>query len=184
MNKDLMGVGKFIMWVMCFAFLLVSHVSISHASQFVEKKPVYEDEWLVEVRQKVAENQDYMEVYRGSTQGNKAEELTDGTIMYSDSTSCFIIEQKDNHYVLKIKDVQLKKYRYEAPREKPYSNVLEFDMAEMKEKPHSQGFELVVETQGKYDMDREVTFFDDDDRIKITVSKRRVEVPDYIPLLY
>ena len=117
--------------------------SISNASQFVEKKPVYEDEWLVEVRQKVAENQDYMEVYRGSTQGNKAEELTDGTIMYSDSTSCSIIEQKDNHYVLKIKDVQLKKYRYEAPREKPYSNVLEFDMAELKEKPHSQILNLL-----------------------------------------
>ena len=184
MNKDLMGVGKCIMWVMCFTFLLFFHASISHASQFVEKKPVYEDEWLVEVRQKVAENQDYMEIYRGSTQGNKAEELTDGTIMYSDSTSCFIIEQKDNHYVLKIKDVQLKKYRYEAPREKPYSNVLEFDMAELKEKPHSQDFELVVDTQGKSDMDKEITFFDDDDRIKITVSKRRVEVPDYIPLLY
>ena len=184
MNKDLMGVGKITVCIMCFAFLLVSHVSISHASQFVEKKPVYEDEWLVEIRQKVAENQDYMEVYRGSTQGNKAEELTDGTIMYSDSTSCFIIEQKDNHYVLKIKDVQLKKYRYEAPREKPYSNVLEFDLAELKEKPHSQDFELVVDTQGKSDMEREVTFFDDDDRIKIIVSKRRVEVPDYIPLLY
>ena len=184
MNEDIMGVGKITVWIMCLAFLLVSHVSICDASQFVEKKPVYADEWMVEVRQKVAENQDYMEIYRGSTQGNKAEELTDGTIMYSDSTSCFIIEQKDNHYVLKVQDVQLRKYKYEAPRENPYSNVLEFDMAELKEKPYFQDFELVVATQGKSDMDREVTFFDDDDRIKIIVSKRRVEVPDYILMLY
>ena len=184
MNKDLMGVGKITVCIMCFAFLLVSHVSISNASQFVEKKPVYEDEWLVEVRQKVAENQDYMEVYRGSTQGNKAEELTDGTIMYSDSTSCFIIEQKDNHYVLKVQDVQLRKYKYEAPREKAYSNVLEFDMAELKEKPHSQDFELVVDPQGKSETESEITFYADNDRIKITVSKRRVEVPDSFLILY
>jgi len=184
MIENMMSVRKHIVCMMCFAFLLVSHVSISHASQFVEKKPVYEDEWLVEVRQKVAENQDYMEVYRGSTQGNKAEELTDGTIMYSDSTSCFIIEQKDNHYVLKVQDVQLRKYKYEAPRENPYSNVLEFDMAELMEKPHSQNFEIVMASQGKSETDSEITFFDDDDRIKITVSKRSVEVPDSFLVLY
>ena len=184
MNKGIMGVGKITVWIMCFAFLLVSHASISNASQFVEKKPVYEDEWLVEVHQKVAENQDYMEIYRGSTQGNKAEELTDGTIMYSDSTSCFIIEQKDSHYVLKVQDVQLRKYKYEAPRENPYSNVLEFDMAELMEKPHSQDFEVIMDTQGKSETDSEITFFDDDDRIKITISKRRVEVPDPFLVLY
>ena len=172
MNEDIMGIGKIIVPIMFLTFLLVSHVSICDASQFVEKKPVYADEWLVEVH------------HRGSTQGNKAEELTDGTIMYSDSTSCFIIEQKDSHYVLKVQDVQLRKYKYEAPRENPYSNVLEFDMAELMEKPHSQDFEVIMDTQGKSETDSEITFFDDDDRIKITISKRRVEVPDPFLVLY
>ena len=184
MIENMMSVRKHIVCMMCFAFLLVSHVSISHASQFVEKKPVYEDEWLVEVHQKVAENQDYMEIYRGSTQGNKAEELTDGTIMYSDSTSCFIIEQKDNHYVLKVQDVQLRKYKYEAPREKPYYNIFKFDVDELGEKPYSQDFEVVKATQGKSETENEITFYDDNDRIKITVSKRRVEVPDSFLILY
>lgn len=114
----------------------------------------------------------------------KEDKLKDGTFIYNDPKDCFIIEQKDNHYVLQIKDVQLKKYRYEAPREKPYSNVLEFDMAELKEKPHSQDFEVIMDTQGKSETESEITFYDDNDRIKITVSKRRVEVPDSFLILY
>ena len=184
MNEDIMGVGKITVWIMCLAFLLVSHVSICDASQFVEKKPVYADEWMVEVRQKVAENLDYMDIYRGSTQGNKAEELTDGTFVYRDSKGSFVIEQKDNHYVLKLKGVQLRKYKYEALRGKPYSHDFLFDMNELTEKPHSQNFEIVMASQGKSETDSEITFFDDDDRIKITISKRRVEVPDPFLVLY
>ncbi|WP_156945770.1 hypothetical protein [Anaerovibrio sp. RM50] len=45
-----MGAGKFIVWTMCLAFLLVSRVSICDASQFVEKKPVYADEWMIDAR--------------------------------------------------------------------------------------------------------------------------------------
>jgi len=179
-----MGIGKIIVPIMCLTFLLVSNVSIVAASQFVEKKPVFADEWMVEVRQKVAENLDYMDIYRGSTQGNKVEELEDGTFIYRDSKDCFIVEQKDNHYVLKLKDVQLRKYKYEALREKPYSHDFLFDMDELREKPHSQNFEIVMASQGKSETDSEITFFDDDDRIKITVSKRSVEVPDSFLVLY
>ena len=86
--------------------------------------------------------------------------------------------------MLKLKDVQLRKYKYEALREKPYFHDFLFDMDELREKPHSQNFEIVMASQGKSETDSEITFFDDDDRIKITVSKRSVEVPDSFLVLY
>ena len=41
-----------------------------------------------------------------------------------------------------------------------------------------------MDTQGKSETESEITFYDDNDRIKITVSKRRVEVPDSFLILY
>lgn len=48
-----MTVNRIILSIMCFAFLLAYHVSISDVSQFVQKKPEYVDKWFVEVSQKI-----------------------------------------------------------------------------------------------------------------------------------
>lgn len=66
-----MTVNRIILSIMCFAFLLAYHVSMSDVSQFVQKKPEYVDKWFVEVSQKMAENQDYTSVYIGKTDGKK-----------------------------------------------------------------------------------------------------------------
>lgn len=153
------------MLILCFVFLIVSHISISYASTFIEKEPQYVEKFIVKVYQKECNNYNFS--YKGETNGVEINKLDNDILLYKDIKNNFAIKQKKNHYTLNFDDAKLLSGKDDEIIETSYSHNFEFDMDDLNiDKPENR-----------------VTLLDEENNIKVIIIREIVKLNNF-PFMY